>query len=944
LNIELLTLSEIVDVAGQAGNFTVTVKKNPRYIDMDKCIACGICAQRCPKKVDDEFNMGIAKRKAAYIPYGQTVPLKYVIDPVNCLYFTKGKCRACEKFCPTGAVNFEDKEEILDFSVGSLILSPGFESYDPSGLDFYGYGKIPDVVTSMEYERMLSAGGPFQGHLEKRSDGREPKSIAWIQCVGSRNTNQCENGYCSSVCCMYAMKQAIITDTHIDGGGEQTIFMMDLRAHGKEFERYHQYALEHNVRFVRARPHTIDPGPGNSGVTMRYVTEDGRTMKEDFDMAVLSVGMEASDDARRLAEKTGISLNHYQFAQTSSFKPAASTREGIFIGGAFGGPMNIPTAVAQASSAAAEAARGLVSSKNTLTREKKYPAETNIAGKEPRIGVFVCSCGVNISSTVDVEAVVEYTKSLPNVVFVENNMFSCSTDTQHMMAKAVAENELNRIVVAACSPRTHEPLFQDTLKEAGLNGYLLEMANIRNHNAWVHQKEPEKATQKAMDQVRMAVAKARMVQPLDKLQVDVIQKALVVGGGPAGLSAALGLAEQGYETVLVEKTGQLGGNALNIRKTAKGEDVGPALREMIRNVEANQRIRVLKNARLTTVNGIVGSFSSDVEADGKTEHIEYGAAILATGGRETVPEQYLYGTDSRVMTHLEFDRELADHAGRVKQANTAVFIQCVGSRNEKRNYCSRICCTHTARSAIELKEQNPDMNVYVLYRDIRTYGAKEDFYTKARKLGVKFIRYDPKDNDPEVYQEDADLKVRVTDPILGLAVVIDTDCLVLAAAIEANEVSDLLSLFRCDTNQDGFLNEAHPKLRPVDLAVDGLFMAGMAAYPKMIEGSVSQARAAVSRAGVILSRNRMYLDAVKSYVTEQCDGCAVCLDVCPYDAISLTEETIDGRSVKKVSTEAALCKGCGLCEATCPKQGIQVHSFTNNQLRAQVRAALDLPN
>ncbi|MFW5936973.1 MAG: CoB--CoM heterodisulfide reductase iron-sulfur subunit A family protein, partial [Desulfosalsimonas sp.] len=546
------------------------------------------------------------------------------------------------------------------------------------------------------------------------------------------------------------------------------------------------------------------------------------------------------------------------------------------------------------------------------------------------------------AGTVDVQDVVQYAKELAGVVFAENNMFSCSTDTQNMMAKAISENDLNRIVVAACSPRTHEPLFQDTLKEAGLNGYLLEMANIRNHNAWVHQQEPEKATQKARDQVRMAVAKARMVQPLEKLQVEVIQKALVVGGGPAGLNAALGLADQGYETVLVEKTGELGGNAVNIRRTAKGEDVVPALRELIRKTENHPRIRVLKNARLTSASGVVGSFSSDVEVGGKTERIEYGAAILATGARESVPEQYLYGKDSRVMTHLEFDRELADHAGRVKQANTAVFIQCVGSRNEKRNYCSRICCTHTAKSAMELKHLNPDMEVYVLYRDIRTYGLNEDFYTRARRLGVKFIRYDPEDNAPEVYQEDTGLKVRVTDPILDMPVAIDTDYLVLAAAIEANEVSDLVSLFRCATNQDGFLNEAHPKLRPVDLAVDGLFMAGMAAYPKMIDEAVSQARAAVCRAGVILSRKRMYLDAVKSYVTEQCDGCAVCVDVCPYDAILLTEETVDGRTVKKVRTQAALCKGCGLCEATCPKQGIAVHSFTNDQLRAQVRAALDL--
>ncbi|MBS0013259.1 MAG: CoB--CoM heterodisulfide reductase iron-sulfur subunit A family protein, partial [Desulfobacterales bacterium] len=559
---------------------------------------------------------------------------------------------------------------------------------------------------------------------------------------------------------------------------------------------------------------------------------------------------------------------------------------------------------------------------------------------EPRIGVFVCSCGVNIANTIDVAALVEYALSLPNVVFAENNMFTCSTDTQNIMAKAVEENSLNRIVVAACSPRTHEPLFQDTLKEVGLNGYLLEMANIRNLNAWVHQQEPQRALQKAKAQVRMAVAKVGKAYPLEDLPIDVIQKALVIGGGPAGLSAALNLADQGCETVLVEKSGRLGGNAVNIRKTAAGEDVAPALEDLIARVESRDNIRVLKNAELISASGTVGSFSSEVDVNGGVQSIEYGAAVLATGGRESVPEEYLYGEDERVMTHLEFDKKLADPAVDAAQAGTAVFIQCVGSRNEKRNYCSRICCTHTMKSAIELKQRNPEINVYVLYRDIRTYGTNEAFYTKARQLGVIFLRYEP-ENKPSVFREDGRLMVQTLAPILEKQVVIDTDYLVLAAAIEPNDVSDLVGIFRCATNQDGFLNEAHPKLRPVDMSVDGLFIAGVCNYPKMIEDAISQGGAAASRAGVILSQNRMYLDAVKSFVTEQCDGCAVCVDVCPYDAISVTEERVNGYMAKKVKTEPALCKGCGACEAACPKQGILVHGFTVDQLRSQVHAALE---
>ncbi len=944
LNIEILTLSEILEVSGQAGAFTVTVKKNPRYIDMDKCIACGICSQKCPRKVDDEFNMGIAKRKAAYIQYGQTVPLKYVIDPEHCLYLEKGKCRACEKFCPTGAVNFDDKEELITVQVGSLILSPGYTPFDPSSFDFYGYDKIPDVVTSLEFERMLSAGGPFQGHLEKPSDGRVPENIAWIQCVGSRNTNRCGNGYCSSVCCMYAMKQALVTTTHLADGGRETIFYMDLRSHGKEFERYYEYAKTQDVRFVRARPHTIEPGPNNSGVTMRYATEDGRQITEHFDMAVLSIGMEASRDALDLARKTGIELTPYNFAKTGSFAPVSSTRSGIFVSGSFQAPMNIPSAVAQASTAAAEAAQSLRSAKGSLTRTKTYPPERDLSRKEPRIGVFVCSCGINIAKVVDVQAVVEYARTLPKVAYAENTMFACSTDTQALLAKRIEENDLNRIVIAACSPRTHEPLFQDTLKEVGLNGYLIEMANIRNHNSWVHQEEPEKSTRKAKDQVRMAVAKSGLAYPLDRMQVEVNQNALVIGGGVAGMNAALGLAEQGYHTTLIEKSDRLGGNAWKIDKTAKDEKIRPMLEDLISRVTGHDRIDVLKSARLISSKGTVGNFVSEVEVIGESpREIEYGAAILATGAKESVPTEYLYGEDERVMTHLQFETELAEHGDKVKAAQSAVFIQCVGSRNEDRPYCSRVCCTHSVKNAIDLKTRNPEMNVYVLYRDIRTYGTREDLYTQARKLGVMFIRYDP-ENRPEVLRDGEDLLVRVSDPILGMPVTVETDYLILAAAIEPNDTRELVELYKCAVNADGFLNEAHPKLRPVDMAVDGLFLAGMGSYPKPMDESISQAKAAVARANAILSKDVMQLDAIKSFVTDQCDGCALCLDVCPFMAISLTEVSENGETLKKVRTEKALCKGCGLCAATCPKNGVSVHSFTTEQLRAQVYAALNLPN
>jgi heterodisulfide reductase subunit A len=941
LNVELLTLSEIVDVSGTKGDFTVSVRKNPRYIDMAKCIACGLCAQKCPKKVDDEFNMGISKRKAAYIQYGQTVPLKYVIDPQHCLYLTKGKCRACEKFCPTGAIKFDDREETVSVKVGSLILAPGYQPFDPTGMDYYGYGKIPDVVTSLEYERMLSAGGPFQGHLVKPSDRREPAKIAWLQCVGSRNTNRCDHAYCSSVCCMYAIKQALVTAEHLTGAGpEQTIFYMDIRSHGKEFDRYYEDAAAKGVRFVRARPHTINPGPGDTGVRMTYTLENGTQTTADFDLVVLSVGMEASPETVALADRLGIALDEHRFAKTGSFWPVTSSRDGIYVSGSFQAPMAIPRAVAQASTAAAEAARALADAKGTLTQTKTYPAARGIDGEAPRIGVFVCSCGINIANVVDVAAVAKYAATLPNVVLVENNLFTCSTDTQTLIGTKIKENGLNRVVIAACTPRTHEPLFQDTLKEAGLNGHLVEMANIRNHNAWVHQKQPEMATAKAKDQVRMAVARSAAAYGLEALSIDVVQRALVIGGGIAGMKAALMMAGQGYSTVLIEKNDRLGGMARELRHTAQGEAIRPQLEKLIGDVQGHEKIEVLTGATLLSATGSVGNFSSEVSANGSRRTITYGAAVLAIGGKESIPDEYGYGNHERILTHLQLDRLMETDAARLKAADSAVFIQCVGSRDERRPYCSRVCCTHSVQSAIELKTLNPQMNVYVLYRDVRTYGLRESLYARARQLGVVFIRFDA-DRKPRVLADDGAITVCLDEPVLQMPVEIAADYLILAAAIEPADGGGLLDIFKYSVNTEGFVNEAHPKLRPVDMSVDGLFVAGLCNYPKPIDEAVAQAKAAASRAGVVLSKATMQLDPIKSFVTAACDGCALCLDVCPYKAIRLLDETADGASSRRVATDGALCKGCGLCETTCPKGGIFVHGFTLEQLKVQVEAALE---
>jgi len=940
LNIELLTLSEIESVEGEKGNFTVTVKKNPRFIDEEKCIACGLCAEKCPKKIDDEYNEGLNKRKAAYIKYGQTVPLKYAIDPEHCIYQTRGKCGVCQKVCPTGAIDHDMKAEYVNLNVGAVVLSPGFKPFSPRGIDHYGYDEIPDVITSLEYERMLSASGPYMGHIKRLSDGGEPKKIAWIQCVGSRNINCSDNGHCSSVCCMYAIKQAVMTRSHIEGdGGEQAIFYMDMRTYGKEYERYFEESKNKGVRYERARPHTLLKGPDGVGVTMQYTTESGGQTDEYFDLVVLSIGLEAPEDAMDLAGKFGFDLTKFKFAETSSFDPVTTTRDGVYVTGAFHSPKAIPQSVLAASTAAAEVEKDLVESRGTLAQEKTFPQETDITGQDPKIGVFVCSCGSNIAGVVDVKAVTEYAAGLDGVVFTENNMFTCSTDTQDLIAEKIREQGLNRVVVAACTPRTHEPLFQETLQATGLNKYMIEMANIRNQNSWVHSNEPEKATEKAKDQVRMAVAKVRHNHSLEDIEVNVTQRALVVGAGLAGMSAALNLADQGYETMLVEKETHVGGVARDLNETAKGEKIPDKVKELSEKVANNELVTFYPETTLNRVSGSVGSFTGELLCGDDTRTVEFGVCVLATGARAYTPEEYLYGQDERVVTSLEFDELVKNSPEKVRNTGSTVFIQCVGSRDENRPYCSRICCIQSVKKAVMLKKMNPETDVFVLYRDIRTYGESEDLYKQARDLGVIFIRYDLQ-NKPVVKNNNGNLEVETFDPIVQLPVNIAADRLVLATAIVPNPADSFVNMFKCGVNADGFLTEAHPKLRPVDSNVDGVFLAGMCHYPKPVNESIAQGRAAASRASVILNKRHLKLDAIKSHVTHNCDGCALCLDICPYNAITLTEYEENGRMHRRIKTDKALCKGCGLCAATCPKEGVQVNGFTNTQIKAQVETIL----
>jgi len=854
---------------------------------------------------------------------------------LNCGYCCE--CFQCVEACGPNAVTLEthgQKPETMELEVGSVILAPGFQPFDPSKFDNYNYANHPNVITSMEFERILSATGPTEGHLVRMSDHKEPKKIAWFQCIGSRDLNKCDNSYCSSVCCMYSIKEAVIAKEHASEDLDCAIFYMDMRTHGKDFEKFYTSAKDkHGVRFIRSRVHSVDPVRGTDDLEVRYVTDEGEIKIETFDQIVLSVGLEISQEIVDLAKRLGIELTEGNFCKTETIDPIATQREGIYVCGAFQGPKDIPESVMEASSAACSAGIKLSQARGTLVKEKEFPDEKDVTEEKPSIGVFVCNCGINIGGIADVPAIAKYAKGLPNVAYVEENLFTCSQDTQDKITEVIKEKGLNRVVVAACTPRTHEPLFQETIRNAGLNSYLFEMANIRNQCTWVHSSEKEKATEKSKDLVRMAVARASLLDPIVDISVDVNKSALVVGGGIAGMTAALSLADQGFPTTIVEKASILGGAAKDISKTWKGQDVQGFLAGLADKVEKHPDIEVLTDSEVAEASGFVGNFETEITSKDERRTVQHGIAIIATGGKAADTDEYLYGENPRVTRW----HELEQNPAKLKDAKSIVFIQCVGSRDDRRPYCSRICCTASITQAISIKKQSPEKDVFVLYRDIRTFGERESLYKKAREMGIIFIRYSL-ENKPVVAEVKDGLEVGVFDPILQKDLLIKADLVNLATAIEPAEIHKIAAMYKLPVNAENFFMEAHAKLRPVEFASDGIFLCGLAHYPKFIDESIAQAMAAASRAATILSKDSIKISPLVSQVdTEKCIGCGLCEEVCAFSAIVLEEIEGKGFQAKNIS---ASCKGCGLCASSCPQQAIDMLHFRDEQIVASVCAAV----
>ena len=925
-HIELLTLTTVKGVQGEKGNFTVSLETAPRYINLDKCTACGECYKQFPECV--RFTPGLDHRAPTCMRYPQATPQAFSVDLKKCT-----DINALIKVCPAGAISPDDIGRKQEVKCGSIVMSSGAALFDPSGLDYLGYATQPDVVTNLEYERIMSASGPTMGQLVRPSNGKQPKKIAWIQCVGSRGLQKGAASYCSSACCMIALKEAIITKERFQDDIETTIFYMDLRTFGKDYELYTDRAKnKYGVRLIRSRPHSVLRPEGVDGLRLMYTTDDQTELQtEEFDMVVLSTGFKIADDVRELSVKMGLELNSSGFAVTDEFSPVETSKPGIYVCGMTESPKDIPETMVQASAAACMAGKDLAVS--VKDPESELPPERDVTDEAPRIGVYICDCGENIGGVLDMAEVAEYSKTLPNVIVAEAKGHGCSRESIEQIQQSIIDNGLNRVVIGGCSPRTHEAKFQEAIRKAGLNKYMVEIANIRDQATWVHSQLPKKATEKAKDLMRMAVGAVTEAHPLKDNSLPINKDVLVVGGGVTGMTTALQLADQGFKVYLAERSDSLGGIAKNIHKTLTGADVQPFVNDLIEKTKAHGNIQVITRALIVDHSGMPGMFKTGMQVGPQMFYrtITHGVTIMATGALANRPKQYLLGESKAVGTQLETDTLLAENPEAVKGWDNVVMIQCVGSRIPENPNCSRICCQAAIKNALLIRKLNPEGRVFVLYRDMRTYGFQEEYYLEARKQGVIFARYSV-DNLPQVEAAGDRVDVTFTDPILGRAITVTADRLCLSTGLVADEDSneDLARIFKLPRTHDGFFLEDHVKLRPVDLPVPGFYVAGTAHSPKTIRESVTQAQAVASRAQQLLARDAINLGAAVARVDGmKCAACLICVRVCPFDVPFINA---DGYS----EIDPAKCHGCGLCASECPAKAIQLMQFEDDRIVAKL--------
>jgi heterodisulfide reductase subunit A len=942
-NIEILPYAEVAGVAGEPGNFTVTVRHKPRYVRVDLCNNCGLCAQVCPVERPDRYEGNLDSGKAIYRPPTRAIPPAYVIDMDYCT-----RCGKCVEVCPTQAVELEMAGSESEISVGAVILSPGFEPFDARLKGEYGFGHYDNVLSSIQFERMVSIAGSTGAAIVRPSDGQAPRRIAFIQCVGSREAppqggggERGGLGYCSSVCCMYTAKQVAVAKK-IQPDLDVTVYFMDIRAHGKDFDEYFD-GVESlpGVTYRRCMVSSVHQYQQTRNLALNYVAESGAVEEEDFDMVVLAVGFAPPVGFQQLGQALGVELNQYGFCVTDTFAPSEARRSGggsqpgIFIGGAFREPKDIPETVVEASAAAARAACLLGSSVEGLPSPGPAPK----GGEEeawPRVGVFLCDCRGEIGRVVDLEALAAYAQGLRDVAVVQSLDNACLNGGAEQIRQAVAGHELNRVVLAGCAARLYEPAFAWMMNEVGLNPGLLERVNLRGEVAWAHSGNGSGngtgVNVKAQELVEMGVASARLRKPVFPTVDEVAQRALVIGGGLAGMTAALNLAEMGYEVDLVEQSAELGGQLRESRyMLVERDDPAASLQALVEGVEGNERIHIYREAQVESVSGWVGRFQTTVGlADGERKTLNHGAIIVATGGREVTPTEYLYGQNERVVTQRELEHRLANSENSIP--NTVVMIQCVGSREPERPYCSRICCSKAVGNALKVKEQNPQANVFVLYREMRTHGFREDYYRQARSQGVTFLRYELP-NKPQVSANGDSVTVKLKEPITGEEVIINADMLVLSTGIEPNENQALADALDVSLDKNGFFQEEYPKMRPLDFGRRGIFLCGLAHSPRAADETIVQAQGAAMRAATVLAKQKLAaMPTVASVNIKRCSACGLCVEVCPFGARVLEPGAPYAEVIE------ALCQGCGACVAACPNKASNQTGVEVGQVYAMLDA------
>jgi heterodisulfide reductase subunit A2 len=933
-HIDLMPGTHLSCLEGEIGRFRATLTRAPRFIDLSRCTACGECFNRYPEWV--RFTPGLDHRAPTCMRYPQATPYAFSIYPE-----AAGHLDELAHICPAGAIMPDDHEEVDAREFGAIIVAAGAELFAPTRLDYLSRGLSPDVLTGLEYERILSASGPTSGELTRPSDGTPPRRIAWIQCVGSRGINSNDVSYCSSVCCMAAIKEAVVTRERFGKDIETAIFYMDIRTGGKDYELYYQRAIrEYGVRFVRCRPHSV-VRDGDGTLRIAYHLESGRLETERFDMVVLSSGFRCSAGAGTLAQTLGIELNRHQFAEARGFSPVSTTRPGVYVCGTFESPKDIPETIAQSSAAACMAMAAAARLDPVVSPAEELPAERDIAGEPSAIGVFVCDCGFNIGGVIDIEKVIAHARTLEGVLVAEKAGHGCSSAAMDHIEKTIRERRLNRVVIAGCSPRTHEKVFQGTLRKAGLNKYLLEIANIRDQNTWVHANTTERATEKAKDLVRMAVASIRYRKPLTDLVLPINRDVLVVGGGVTGMTAALSLADQGFKVHLVERMRSLGGLAGQLRKSLEGEDIGSHVRGLVDRVSNHDRIEVLTQSIVVDHSGLPGAFTTGLQVGPRLlyRQVRHGAAIIATGALPRRPAEYLLGSHDQVVTQLGLDSLIEDQPGRVSSWNTVVMIQCVGSRTSENPNCSKICCQSAIKNLLRIRQLNADARIFVLYRDMRTTAFQEDFAIEARRLGAVFVQYD-QDGKPDVRTADGKLMVSFEDRILGKRLQVETDCLALSTGFVADDEGseDLAAIFHLARTTDGFFREDHPKLRPVELAIPGFTVAGTAHSPKGVRESITQALAASARVQALLAKDTINLGATVARVNrDRCAACLMCVRACPYHIPFINPDGVS-------EIDATRCHGCGTCAAECPAKAIELARFEDDVITAQLSGLLERLN